>query len=353
LILRIHHFLCGGAALCAMLCAVEPAAAQPRRGAPPPVQDRKLSLDAPPEPQRRGPRQTASIHWQDVPLGEAVARLRPLFAEVVFVDRRVDPDRRVTLDIDASSAEQVMTAIAAADDLGTARIGKLIYLGPKKTADGLKRLEAARASDVARLPAALRATFTGKRQLAWPRLAEPRAVVDSALRQAGWKLGNPEQIPFDLWAAGALPELTLAEQLTLLLAGFDLTFKLHADERVVEVVPLPATADGAALPTAGPPTKANPPATQPPRGKQVFSLRVEEKPVGAVLRQLAGKLNWSLQIDDDAIRAAGLSLDQRVSFSVDQVDQEKLLDALLTPAGLEYKLEGNQLRVMPQRYRQP
>ena len=53
---------------------------------------------------------------------------------------------------------------------------------------------------------------------------------------------------------------------------------------------------------------------------------------------------WAIQIDEDAIRAAGKSLDKRVSFSVENADQEHLLEALLTPAGLDYQMEGEQVR---------
>jgi hypothetical protein len=84
--------------------------------------------------------------------------------------------------------------------------------------------------------------------------------------------------------------------------------------------------------------------------QQVYTLRVQEKPVGAVLHELGQRLKWSIQIDEDAIRAAGKSLDERVSFSVENADREKLLDALLTPAGLEYSITGEQIRVLPRRY---
>ena len=47
----------------------------------------------------------------------------------------------------------------------------------------------------------------------------------------------------------------------------------------------------------------------------------------------------------------GISLDQRVSFSVENADREHLLDALLTPAGWIIDIEGEQVRVMPARYR--
>lgn len=349
---RIFQYLIGGAGVFAAVIAATRLPAQAITEAPKSA-ERRISLESPRESQRRGPRQTAAIHWQGVPLGEAIGRLKPLFAETVFVDRRVDPELRVTLDIEASSAEQVVAAVAAEQGLGVARFGKVIYLGPATSAAQLKSVSAARAKAVSLLPTALRTSFASRRTLDWPRLAEPRSIVEAIATQSGWTIGNPEEIPFDLWQAGKLPELNLTEQLTVLLAGFDLTFEVNADQRTINVVPqtpvgkLPVGSVGSTVQAKATP-KAD--ATRPAKGKQTFSLRVEEKPVGSVLKQLAAKLNWALQIDEEAIRAAGLSLDKRVSFSVEQADQEKLLEALLTPAGLEYKIDGNRVRVMPNRY---
>jgi hypothetical protein len=72
--------------------------------------------------------------------------------------------------------------------------------------------------------------------------------------------------------------------------------------------------------------------------------------VGAILRELGQRLHWAIEIDEPAIRAAGKSLDHRVSFSVEGADQQELLDALLTPAGLECQIDGNTVRVVPARY---
>jgi hypothetical protein len=77
---------------------------------------------------------------------------------------------------------------------------------------------------------------------------------------------------------------------------------------------------------------------------------VQEQPVGMVIRELAKRLHWAIQIDEDAIKAAGMSLDKRVSFSVENADQEHLLEALLRPAGLDYQLVGEQVRIVVGRY---
>jgi hypothetical protein len=296
-------------------------------------------------------RQTAAIHWQGVTLRDAIARLRPLFDQPVFVDRRVDPEIRVSLDIEASSAEQVLTALAAENQLGVGHVGRVLYLGPATAVAQLDQLLAARSKDAARLSAELRASLAGRSQLAWARLAEPRQIAGSIAEQCGWRIANPEAIPHDLWDAGDFAELTVAEQLTLLLLGFNQTFALKPVQRSIEIVALPPLTENYSNKTAATrPTSKLPAARLSSGKKQVYTLRVQEKPVGAVLRELSQRLKWAIQIDENAIRAAGKSLETRVSFSVENADQEKLLEALLTPAGLEYQLDGEQVRVLPRRY---
>ena len=190
-----------------------------------------------------------------------------------------------------------------------------------------------------------------KRQsLTWPRLSEPRQIVTSLAEQNGWRIVDAERIPHDLWAANELTDLNLAEQLTVLLLGFNLTFEFQADEHAIQIVPLEANVAPAPRHSARNRPPAKIPSPHPGGTKQVYTLHVQEKPVGAVLHELANRLHWNLQIDEDAIRAAGKSLDQRVSFSVENADQDKLLDSLLTPAGLEYRDEGEQILIIPQRY---
>jgi len=294
---------------------------------------------------------TATIHWQGVPLGETLDRLKLLYNDPVFVDRRVDPGQRVTLDMSASSAEQALGGIADACGLDTARLGRLLYLGPASEASRLRPLATLRARDVGRLPADARSTLSGRHSLSWARLSEPRQIATTAAEQCGWRIVDAELIPYDLWPANELPELSFAEEMTVLLIGFDLTFEIRAEEHAIRIVPLlPNVAPAPAHNTRNRTPIKVPTAGQAGGAKQVYTLHVQEKPVGAVLHELANRLHWNLQIDEDAIRAAGKSLDQRVSFSVTNADQEKLLDALLGPAGLEYREDGEQILVVPQRY---
>jgi hypothetical protein len=265
----------------------------------------------------------------------------------VFVDRRVDPNMRVSLDIETESVEEVIAAIAAAQNLGVVRLAQLVYLGPSSAADQLRAISIARSQEVARLPAEARASLTRKQKISWPRLGEPRGAITAIVEHHGWQLANADAIPHDLWSAGGLPEMTLAEQLTVLLVGFDLSFELRPNDRSIEIVPVKGVRK---LPSASATTKRS---VAPQNAthvktdvKQLYTLRVQEQPVGAVLQQLSKRLHWAIQIDEDAIKAAGKSLDKRVSFSVENADQEHLLEALLKPAGLDYQLVGEQVRIV-------
>jgi hypothetical protein len=294
---------------------------------------------------------TATIHWQRVPLRDALGRLHSLFDDVVFVDRRVDPTMRVTLDIEAGSAEEVVAGIAAERDLGVARLGPLVYLGPSGAADQLRAISLARSQEVGRLPPDLRASLTKKQPADWPRLSEPRHLIVSMAEKRNWRVANADAVPHDLWSAGELPGLTFAEQLTVLLVGFDFTFELRPNDRSIEVVPIKGVGKSPAAGEKAKRTVAAPNSARAKKdGKHVYTLRVQEQPVGAVLKELSKRLHWSIQIDEDAIKAAGKSLDKRVSFSVENADQEHLLGALLGQAGLDYQLEGELVRITAGRY---
>jgi hypothetical protein len=294
---------------------------------------------------------TATIHWQRVPLRDAIGRLHALFEDTIFVDRRIDPSVRISLDIEATSAEEVVAAIAAGRDFGVARLSRVLYLGPSSGANQLRAIAAARSQEVGQLPAESRSLLTENQPTTWPRLTEPRGLIASIIEHRGWRIANANAIPHDLWSAGILPGLTFAEQLTVLLIGFDLTFEPRPADRLIALVPLKNVSK---LP--GPSAVTNRSATRADstramkNGKQVYTLRVQEKPVGAVLQELSKRLHWDIQIDEESMRTAGKSLDARVSFSVENVDQAGLLEALLSPAGLDYQLLGDRVRVIAGRY---
>lgn len=335
---------------------------------------------------------TASIYWDRVPVRDALARATQVYGEPVILDRRVDPMSRVTMRAEAASLDDVMRSVADSQSLGSSRLKGFRYIGPVQAADELRTIVALHEQNVASLDTALRSTLTRETVLTWPRLTEPRELVINVARRSGWKVSNADRIPHDLWSAGELPKSTGIEQLAVLLIGFDLTFSIQAERRNFELRPLervtierryqlksgftslldrlrqelPAAAiriEGKSLVIDGriedherwlalSRGQLVRPQAEPrsPAAKQVYTLRVEQQPVDAILRQLAERLNWEIDIDENSIGVADKSLSRRVSFAVENCDQHELLEAVLQPAGLAYRRDGARITVVAREF---
>ncbi len=294
---------------------------------------------------------SAGIHWQDLPLSDAINRLEPLFGTTIFVDRRIDRSQRLNVDVSTTSAQEVLQAAGSEHGWGATRVGEVVYLGPELAARNLSGLLSLQKAKIELLPKAARATFERKRGLEWVRLTEPRELVKALLQRNGYKVEEAERIPHDLWAAGKLKGFSLADQLTLVLYGFDLTFEVDPSKRAIEIVPIDMAAVAAArvderAVVAEPKSKGS--ERKPAVGtKQVYTLRVSEQPVGVVVDALAQRFNMPVEFDEAAIRAAGLSVNRRVSFAVENADQDELFHAVLQPAGLTFERDGERLRIVP------
>lgn len=287
---------------------------------------------------------TYSVQWQRLPLANAIERLRTVSKVDLIVDRRLDPGQRVDLELTDARVDEIVAQLAAASRAGSTRIGRLYYLGPKFVADRLSSLAAARRRDVNRLPPDARASLLERRRIAWPQLTEPRGLVTQLLSDHGWLVTQADRIPHDLWGSGSLPAMALADQLTVLLAGFDLTYRIAEGRKVIEIVPVDWQAVARAPVAPAAPSRRS---QEIARGTQVYTLRVESQPVGKVLEQLSRRIGWQILVDEDALRTAGRSLDERVSFSVSSADEDQLLDALLAPARLQALREGRNVRIEP------
>lgn len=149
-------------------------------------------------------------------------------AEVpVIRDRRLDPDRRLTVETELTSRGRIlqqMCAAAGGSDWTAAE--QFVYVGPEEAAarlPALLDLQRQRLSGLrAQLPAARFRQLTVAQTVQWQRFSEPRDLLVSLAAQAGVTLENPERLPHDVWAAGAWPRLPFLEAATLLLNQFDL-----------------------------------------------------------------------------------------------------------------------------------
>jgi hypothetical protein len=348
--------------------------------------------------QKRLQRQV-SITWKGQSLAGALAGLSDRENLGVWLDRRVDPDQSIELALRGVSLQQALEAMARSCDLHVAYMGSIAYLGPDDAASQIMALREKLRGVLENSPRILRQKWFHRSAWTWPRLSEPRRLLQNLFSGTPIKLSGVERVPYDLWDARQLPRMTRVDQATLLLIGFDLTLQIAPDGKRCQVVPIerpviitrqytiranqaPAIArlrrqfpdlNMEPLGTERSPTalrvtgawseqqqfrqalEGRPRVRQQrdsqdsvrpdPQGRRVYSLEIREQSLRNVLQQLASQLPVELTWDERQLATSGHSLDIRISCKVRSVSLEQLLEAVLTPAGLHYQRVGRQIRI--------
>lgn len=284
--------------------------------------------------------------WKGVPLREWAARVASLAAMPVIVDRRIDPDIAVTVEGRGEPLRELLDAVAAAAGAEAALLDSSVRIVPRGRRDLCERADAARAREIARLPKAARVALEHRATWTWPAAARPRDLVAATAAEAGIAVEPLEAVPHDHFPAADLPPLTRAERLDLVLAHFDRRVAWRTVDGVARGVLVPLDTD---LPPRrpGPDRKPRPQARAPvgdaPAG-EVFSLRLEA-PLDEALAALCGRFGLHLALDRESLRGRGIAPREIVRLDVRDLSREQLLDAVLGPLGIAWRIEADRLRV--------
>lgn len=328
--------------------------------------------------------QPLKLAWSAVPLRQGLADLARSQHIALLLDRRVDPGRPLELHLDNVPVELAFERLARSQQLGLSWFGPLVYFGPQPAARRLRTLAALREDELKQLPAAKRAPFLRTQPWQWDELAEPRALVEQLAKEARVEIAGGEQIPHDLWPAAELPPLSWIERLSLVANQFELTFRFEDEGRKIALLGVPAVvvlersyaagrnpqslaerwkrqAPEAEIEVAGDKvvvrgraedhealTAAKPRSPAPAGGgTEVYTLAVRNQPLRPVLDELKQRLGLELHIDLDALKRAQISLESRVTFSVEQATLDELFAAALEPAGLTFRRRDKTLDIFP------
>lgn len=330
------------------------------------------------------------VRWQGVPLRDAIERLAEAAETSILLDRRIDPYTPIELTGHGTVAELVGRLAAGNAPRGVSSLGGVLYLGPTEAARELRTLHALSMRSVAHAPRDARSRLQSVRPLQWTRLARPQSILDGVVSGAGLRLEENLQLPHDLWPAGKLPRMSLAEQLTLLLVGFERKWRVGPGGATVIVEPIerpvelvawheaPATTSatregfleltpGAKLQVDGHrwtlrglveehlllenyligrtpvlPGDSDAESTLPAGlSSKRLTLTVREQPVGAILTQLAK----SLELDFDPAALRSDLLGRRVSLRVEEVNVAELLSEIGDQARVKISLTGRRIGV--------
>ncbi len=290
--------------------------------------------------------------WTRLPLRDWTARVAALAGKPVILDRRIDPDRLVTRTARGEPLADVIRAVAQEAGATVEELPGTIRLVPASA-----RGRAAAAADdldrrLAAIPAPQRKPLVKPEPWRWPTGARPRDLVTAALAEAGLTVEGLDAIPHDHFPAAELPPLPLAERLDLVLAHFDLRILWSGDRgrprgRIVAIDAdlspppprRPDAPDGSAAQRR--------PTTPPSRSvtlRDEFTLRLEA-PLDQALAAIAARLGLELDLDQASLAARGIAPGEIVRAEVEKASRDRLLDAVLQPVGLQWKIEGQRLRV--------
>ncbi|MBN2473884.1 MAG: STN domain-containing protein [Pirellulales bacterium] len=334
--------------------------------------------------------QGVDVWWSDNPLRSALDGLSRAQRVAVMIDRRVDPGQRLDLQLKGVPLAAALQQIGEGCGLGVSMFGPVAYFGPPEITSRLRTIAAMRIEEIRGMPPPVQAVFLRPRAMAWDDFATPRELLMQLAKENGLELIGLDRVPHDLWAAADLPPLSLADRLTLIAVQFDLTFRIDSRGSAVELLPVPesvavvrqypggrqpeATAQKYALlvPDARikvvgdeiyvkglvedherltspshPPRDAEQGSASEVERIRIDKMSVQEIPVGPLLEQLADRLKLDLRIDHAALEAAGLSLERRVSVSIQNATVDELLRAVVQRAGLKYIRRGKVVEISP------
>lgn len=333
-----------------------------------------------------------TIGWQEEHLRSGLAQLTAARQIAFVLDRRIDPDQLVTLQIRKVSLLDMLTALAESAGGQLSVLENFVYIGPESTARRLRTLVDIRTSELLDGGPALtkrRFDLFKRQALEWSNLDRPSEILKAAATQFEVQLVGAEQLPHDLWSATVLPESTAIEVLSAVLAQFDLTFEWQANASAIRIVPMPENpllerswdVKSRALrelaeriPTLFPGTKAELNGTQlvaqgtfeeleqindmlypkrvttPPRvrGPKTLTFTFHLRgTVGGLMVGLEKQSDLRFDYDEQAITKAGVDLNHKIDVQMQNADIEELCHALFDTAKLSFKIDGTNIKVFP------
>lgn len=280
--------------------------------------------------------------WTDVPLGDWVARMTATgttSGAAVVLDGRIDPESRVSIMCRGEPVAEIADRVAAAAGGAVDVLESTLRIVPRDRAGIAPRAEVARRSAVTALPPARRRIIERREPIGWPAGATPRGIVAAIAEAAAVRLHGLDAIPHDHLPAAALPPLSLAERLDLVLASYDLRVDWRRDGG--HVVPIDTGLDGIEAPRRAQRPGAAPAAVA---GIQRFTLRLAA-PLDEAVPALARQLGLEGRIDRESLAARGIQPGEIVRVEVRDATRDELLDALVAPLGLRWRIDAAQLTI--------
>lgn len=288
--------------------------------------------------------------WTGLPLRQATDRLAEIGSLAVVLDRRIDPDTLVSIDVAGEPLAAVLDRLAVAAGGVMVPYAGHVRIVPRTRAAALAAADPLRADELRGLSRRVRTTVLATGTSSWPDGAVPRDLVAALATHAGIVIAGLDDIPHDHFPVTRLPSLPLADRVDLLLAHFDqrVEWKPRAmrasDAAVFPIVPI-ADVDAAAADTAAARPQPSPLKTAQTHAAQATYTLTVAAPLEELLATLARRFAVRLELDRDALAGRGVAPAEIVRLELKDATRDQLLDAILAPRGLAWRIDGEVLSV--------
>lgn len=338
-----------------------------------------------------------SVTWNRFELREALQSLQKNSSVSIWLDRRVNPNQKISLTSKDLTIQSLLQEIATLTGTQLALHEKFVYLGPPHPTGVLRTLIKLKEEESRQL----RDQFPGQQQFAllkdntlqWDDLTPPQSLLRKIAEEYTVDLENPEIVPHDLWAGGTLPRCSFEQQLLFILIQFDLSYEWKEPGVRLELVPLPENIRltreyrvpnalreilEEALAKSGQvewkflsksrlemsgsleqhewlkgvlsPKKVRPntasPQNQEKLAQRRFTISQKGVPVHLVMGELE-KNGIQFEYDPGELEKAEIQLKSKVDLSLDKAEPDQLFTQLFGPLGLKFEINGNNVRLTP------
>lgn len=343
--------------------------------------------------------QPFSARWEHVALRTILNRIGSVRNLAILLDRRVDPTREMSVSADGEELLRFLDRVAAKNSADVHVVGNTVFIGTGASTGKLRTLVARRQGELLNdsngHPHRRQLELTRPTTISWDDLTTPTDVLGRIADHFELTIENPQELPHDLWAAALIPEASASELLSLVLIQFDQTFEWADNGTRIRIVPIPQrviverrhfpprdTTPGEALASwrkaipgvdgtiignhillsgtveqheaierlrrpesiSARPTRAAPRPSS--LSRERFNLRTNAT-VSALMKKLSepGNSQVLFEYDEAELRAAGISLDTRVSFELKNATAEQLLHAMFDPLEIAFELDDRTVRL--------
>jgi len=181
-----------------------------------------------------------SVRWQDVPVRSRLVALSHRQGIPIFLDRRIDPDQPLNLDLQQKTWEQVLWETAAQLELEVCQLDELYYFSPQECSIPIRVAYEHNRDQLKRNRKRLSVPWLKPVEFEVRPFDQPRQRLEDLARRYDVSVKGLDKLPLDVWPGWRLPKTDLLQQFTLLLSGFGLYPSISADGKTVMIEAIPA-----------------------------------------------------------------------------------------------------------------